>query len=199
VDKIGRKQVLKKLVSQAGPVTDEIPNAFVGETTVATRNTVYRFYDGVCFSAQRLSAKLRGGQATGEGGGEGDEGKPPSQEFIGMRLLGWFDERAVEISLSAEWKLGTCAVLRRPSAAMRDSIAITSATTSFRTSNVRRPPKRASGNLPRGAGSRPKLGVVRPITSSMTRINLPPAPLPRLKPKTDRSEDLGKTGSYRSR
>jgi len=87
---------------------------FGGESWLESRNTVYRFRDGVCFDVAtrdpRKSARARA--------------------LIGMRLVGWLAAKGS--LLSDEWQAGASAVLWRPGRAdAEEAVAMTSATHSF--------------------------------------------------------------------
>jgi hypothetical protein len=116
VEKPGRKALLKQLV--AGAAIDEEVNrvVFSGETSVLTRNTIYRFYDGTCFAVARRD----------------QHPKTAPTDFIGMRILGWLVDEDATPSLSLQWRPGACAVLRRTTESQRDAIALTSPTLSFK-------------------------------------------------------------------
>jgi len=114
-----RRALLKKLASVT--VWDESDrDAFTGETSVETRNTIYRFRDGVCFGV------------TSRGARKADR----VSAIVGMRLVGWLvpnEESATTQRLVRTWEPGACAVLFRRCATGEDdgAMALTSATTDF--------------------------------------------------------------------
>ncbi|MFO0677908.1 MAG: hypothetical protein U0169_15330 [Polyangiaceae bacterium] len=69
--------------------------AFDGETRIETRNTTYYFVDGVCCEVKR------------------HDGKIPTSEFIGMRVVGWLVHGGAEAVLEPEFRTGAYAVLYR--------------------------------------------------------------------------------------
>ncbi len=114
-----RKALLQKLAMVSD--WDAASRAsFKGESWLESRNTIYRFRDGVCFDVGTRDPK-RGARAP----------RPPGRRgLVGMRLVGWLDrERS---TFMHEWRDGACAVMWRP-AGPRDeeAVALTSPTTSF--------------------------------------------------------------------
>src|SRR5208283_4475741 len=115
-----RRARLKELAARSARLWGlmPLPDGLVGETRVETRNTVYRFRNGVCYSVNR----------------EEQAGRKDPQAFMGMRLVGWLwrdDPRSV---LSLEWQPGAYAVLWRPGSAQgdRSAVALTSPSIAFR-------------------------------------------------------------------
>ena len=160
-----RSAILKKVVADQGELWSDGPPklaTFEGDASVATKNTVYRFHDGICFSV------------------DGRNKRPPSghdirvealqkQDCFGMRIVAWLlDHDTDHPSLSSTWQPGACAVLWRRG--LRESVALTSPTVQFNPSqdeNYR--PERIGPDLKRSAP--PAYG--RPSNASMTRINVP--------------------------
>jgi hypothetical protein len=115
-----RRARLKELAARSARLWGlmPLPQGLVGETRVETRNTVYRFRNGVCYSVKR----------------EEQAGRRDPQAFMGMRLVGWLwrdDPRSV---LSLEWQPGAYAVLWKPGSAQgdRSAVALTSPSIAFR-------------------------------------------------------------------
>ena len=110
-----RRALLKKLAS----VTDwdqTTRAAFEGESWVETRNTIYRFRDGVCVAVARRDPRK----------------KERGSALLGMRLVGWVEGGPSCSRLSYEWTPGAYALLWRPErAGVDESIAMTSCTTAF--------------------------------------------------------------------
>ena len=109
-----RKALLKRLAT----INDWDASSrayFEGESWLESRNTIYRFRDGVCFEvASRDPHKCARAQC-----------------LVGMRLVGWLaDSGSV---FTDKWRAGACAVLWRPGGADGDeaAMAMTSATTTF--------------------------------------------------------------------
>jgi hypothetical protein len=117
----GRKALLKRLAS----VTDwdqTTRAAFEGECWVETRNTIYRFRDGVCFQVANRDPRKKG----------------RASALVGMRLVGWVSETRSESErewhsrLGYEWTEGAAALLWRPQGEAGDeAMAMTSRTTAF--------------------------------------------------------------------
>jgi hypothetical protein len=110
-----RKALLKKLAA----VTDwesATRATLEGESWVETKNTLYRFRDGVCFAVACR-----------------DPGKSArSRIIVGMRLVGWLVGGAGKTRLAYAWEPGACAVLwRAGDAKQEEAMAMTSATTAF--------------------------------------------------------------------
>jgi hypothetical protein len=110
-------QARKALLQRLAMVSDwdsASRTAFKGESWLESRNTLYRFRDGVCFEVgcrePRKAAR--------------------AQELVGMRLVGWLDrERS---AFMHEWQEGACAVMWRPAAPRaQEAVALTSPTTVF--------------------------------------------------------------------
>jgi len=108
-----RKALLQKLAMVSD--WDAASRAsFKGESWLESRNTLYRFRDGVCFDVgtrePRRAARAR--------------------SLVGMRLVGWLDrERS---TFMHEWRDGACAVMWRPAGPREEeAVALTSPTTVF--------------------------------------------------------------------
>jgi hypothetical protein len=87
---------------------------FAGESWIESRNTLYRFFDGVCIDIAARGAR-RGSSA---------------RTLIGMRLVGWLADDGFHFT--NEWQAGACAVLWRPGAlGVEEAMGMTSATTAF--------------------------------------------------------------------
>ncbi len=110
-----RRDLLKRLAS----VTDwDSANrtSFEGECWVETRNTIYRFRDGVCFEVSCSDPRK----------------KPRASVLVGMRLVGWLEGGSERSRLSYEWTPGASALLWRPeNAGEAEAMAMTSRTTAF--------------------------------------------------------------------
>jgi len=111
----GRRALLKKLAS----VTDWDQTkraAFDGECWVETRNTIYRFRDGVCFQVASTDPRKKG----------------RASALVGMRLVGWVSGGESHSRLGYEWTEGAAALLWRPEGEAGDeAMAMTSRTTAF--------------------------------------------------------------------
>jgi hypothetical protein len=108
-----RKALLQKLAMVSD--WDAASRAsFKGESWLESRNTLYRFRDGVCFDVGTREPK-RAARARG---------------LVGMRLVGWLDrERS---TFMHEWRDGACAVMWRPAGpSEEEAVALTSPTTVF--------------------------------------------------------------------
>jgi len=153
-----------------------LPEGLVGETRVETRNTVYRFRNGVCYSVKR----------------EEQAGRKDPQAFMGMRLVGWLwrdDPRSV---LSLEWQPGAYAVLWKPGSAQgdRSAVALTSPSIAFRQVQPAAPsppPLRRVSTPPplplaiqRAVLARPPTPPALPVPplASTTRLHSSPVPTP---------------------
>jgi len=142
VERLGRKALIKTLIEGGAElVLDE--SVWRGEMIVSTRNTMYRFTNGVCASV------LRGDQESG-----------PS-EFLGMRIAGWLVDEASAPRVSPTWRPGASAVLLRPGL-LRDALALTSPTL-----QMRRHPLKGSGAV----RLEPPARIA--VADSMTRIGVP--------------------------
>jgi hypothetical protein len=130
--------------------------AFLGETTIATDNTIYRFKDGV------FSARARGGSA-----GPGGPAWESPANMQGLELVGFLADEGGLWSLSPRWRPGALAVMWRLGADLHQPFTLTSPT---RRCVVDRP---ASEPAPHGA--RPAPTLRRPAPPSMTRMNASPA------------------------
>ncbi len=108
-----RKALLKRLAT----VTDweAASNArFKGESWLQSRNTVYRFRDGICC------------EVAGRDRARADR----ASTLLGMRLIGWIADDGR--FFTDQWADGACAVLwRAGGGGAEESMAMTSATTSF--------------------------------------------------------------------
>jgi hypothetical protein len=108
-----RKTLLRKLAA----ITDWIATnsvALEGESWLESRNTIYRFRDGVCFDVASRDPRRTARART----------------LVGMRLAAWLLRPASV--LSSTWEVGACAILWRPGGAdSEEEIAMTSASTSF--------------------------------------------------------------------
>ncbi len=79
------------------------PDAFVGDTCVETRNTIYRLRDGVCFGVTSRDHAGRGRRSA----------------LVGMCIVGWLmpgTPGGLRPRITRRWEQGACAVLFRPSA-----------------------------------------------------------------------------------
>jgi hypothetical protein len=121
------------------------PNTWLGELTVSTRNTTYRFVNGVCTAVHR----------SGEQGARAD--------FVGMRLAGWFIDDLPAPRISPTWRPGASALLLQPGTE-RDALALTSPTVQIR----RLDPMKGSGIV---RHIEPPVRFA--ASDSMTRINVP--------------------------
>jgi hypothetical protein len=108
-----RKTLLRKLAS----ITDWIATNRVelrGESWLESRNTIYRFRDGVCFEVASRDPRRTARART----------------LLGMRLAAWL-LRPGSV-LAAAWEPGASAILWRPAGADgEEEIAMTSASTNF--------------------------------------------------------------------
>jgi hypothetical protein len=119
VDMSSRKALIKDLLAEGAEfVTD--PTPWLGDMTVCTSNTSYRFSNGVCTAVQRFDEK---------------HGRT---DFLGMRLVGWLVDEETEPRISAIWRPGASALLLRKGL-VRDSLALTSPTCQIRRSDSRLP------------------------------------------------------------
>jgi hypothetical protein len=118
-----RKALLKSLATVNAwdeADLDAYPRAFDGLTCVETRNTIYRFRDGVCFGVTNRN-QTRSGRGSA---------------LVGMRIVGWLvtgELHAPKQRLTRTWQPGACAVLFRPCASGGDdgAMALTSPTIDF--------------------------------------------------------------------
>jgi hypothetical protein len=108
-----RKALLKRLATVSDWEAASHAN-FEGESWLQSRNTVFRFRDGICLEVASRD-RARGNRAG---------------TLLGMRLLGWVvGEGRV---FTDQWAEGACAVLwRAGGGGTEESMAMTSATTSF--------------------------------------------------------------------
>jgi hypothetical protein len=110
-----RRDLLRRLAS----VTDwdqSRRTTFEGECWVETRNTIYRFRDGVCFQVSCSDPRKKGRASV----------------LVGMRLVGWLEGGAERSRLSYEWTPGASALLWRPEQdGGEEAMAMTSRTTAF--------------------------------------------------------------------
>jgi hypothetical protein len=149
---IGRKALIKRLV-EGGAQLYVDPTTWLGELTVSTRNTMYKFTNGVCTQVHRA----------------GQEGRP--SDFVGMRLAGWLLDEGSAPRVSPTWRPGASAVLLRPGA-LQDAVALTSPTVQIRRTDYAQMP----AHDPMKSS-----GIVRRIPppsrfaakDSMTRIGVP--------------------------
>jgi hypothetical protein len=110
---LARKALLRRLAT-----TNDWEGAsrawFTGESWLETRNTIYRFQDGICIGAAGRTRQKTAQAAT----------------LLGMRLIGWIAGEGTRFT--GVWEEGACAVLWRPGGAQKEeSMAMTSATVSF--------------------------------------------------------------------
>ena len=109
-----RRALLHKIASVNGAFDATSSEVLAGETSVETRNTIYRFRDGLCFAVV------------------GRDGKPSEKALaiVGMRLVGWLVAGAPP-RLTRTWQARSCAVLWRPCATGEEdgAMALTSPTT----------------------------------------------------------------------
>jgi hypothetical protein len=131
-----RRARLKELASRSARLWGlmPMPEYLAGETRVETRNTVYKFRNGICYSARR------DGQ---------NEARDPSA-FAGMRLVGWLAQDQPAGVLSMQWQPGSYAVLWKPGGGPggRSAVALTSPSIAFRQVASRSVPA-ASGTIRR--------------------------------------------------
>jgi hypothetical protein len=110
-----RRDLLKRLAS----VTDwdqSTRTTFEGECWVETRNTIYRFRDGICVQVSCSDPRK----------------KARASVLVGMRLVGWLEGGSERSRLSYEWAPGASALLWRPETERGDeAMAMTSRTTAF--------------------------------------------------------------------
>ena len=110
-----RRELLKRLasVSDWGGGTR---TAFEGESWIETKNTIYRFRDGVC-----TQVACRAGRK-----------KARARSLVGMRLVAWLAGTDQHSRLAYEWEPGAYAVLWRAEDEDGDEVmAMTSRTVSF--------------------------------------------------------------------
>jgi hypothetical protein len=116
-----RRSYIKDLASRSAQhwATEGLPECFVGETWIETRNTCYQLRNGVCYGIRRQ---------------KGASGAHPSH-FVGMRMIGWLVRGTPREGISHVWKLGAHAVLWRPrtGSTERSAVALTSPSKMFRT------------------------------------------------------------------
>ncbi len=164
-----RRAYLKRLASQSARHWSQspLPAAFVGETRIETKNTVYRLTDGVCHAVSRH---------------DGHVGRMAPSEFVGMRLVGWLMRDDPQAGVSLEWKAGAYAVLWRPRAGGEEhsAVALTSSSQAFRLleRRVSSPPP-LPRSVPQGTLlPRPATpsSWIPPVPASTTRLHLGPVP-----------------------
>jgi hypothetical protein len=110
-----RKALLKKLAAVTDWDTAKRA-ALEGEAWVETRNTMYRFRDGVCFAVACRDPRKNARAGV----------------IVGMRLVGWLVGTPGHVRLSYAWEAGACAVLWRPGEEAREeAMAMTSPTKAF--------------------------------------------------------------------
>lgn len=116
-----RRALLKKIATVNSAFDGSDTGGFRGETSVETRNTIYRFRDGVCFAVASRDARRR----------------DRASALVGMRIVGWLTPAGPAGSplprMTLTWSKGTCAVLWRANVTGEDdgSVALTSPTTDF--------------------------------------------------------------------
>src|SRR5260221_3684754 len=156
-----KRRYLHKLAAACAAAWREAPcqPEMRGGTRVETKNTVYRFRDGICISVTRQDGAWRSDPTA----------------LIGMKLVGWL-ARTPNAELANEWEPGAYAVLWRPreGADVPSSIGLTSAAHLFRLVDVPElselpdvviPPPPESRARPRSR--RPELPALsRPATQS---------------------------------
>jgi hypothetical protein len=117
-----RRELLIKIATVNGSFDGSDTGAFSGETCVETRNTIYRFRDGVCFAVSSRNAGRRPDRASA---------------LVGMRIVGWLTPAGPAGSppprMTLSWAPGSCAVLWRASLSREEdgAVALTSPTTDF--------------------------------------------------------------------
>ena len=162
-----RRSYLKDLATKLADswASSATPIAFSGQARVDTRNTSYRFEDGVCCSVTRNERTWRA------------DSSADLTQMIGMRLVGWLLHDDPYAGLQQQWRPGAYAVLwraRRASDA-HSSVALTSATTAMTaTRRVSTPPPLPARALQRPASP---VSMVIPKMPSLTRMHVPPPPL----------------------
>jgi hypothetical protein len=120
-----RRELLKRLasVSDWGRGAGR-GAALEGESWVETRNTIYRFRDGVCFQV---------------GCRDGCKKSLGARALVGMRLVAWLTGSEPRARLTYEWEPGAYAVLWRPETETgEECMAMTSRTTAFAIGNAPR-------------------------------------------------------------
>jgi hypothetical protein len=110
-----RRALLKRLAS----VTDWSGSkgaALEGESWIQTRNTIYRFRDGVCVQVSCSDGRKRA----------------RASALVGMRLVAWLAGSENHARIALEWEPGAYAVLWRPESENGEEVmAMTSRTTAF--------------------------------------------------------------------
>lgn len=111
-----RKALLRKLAAVNWEAASRA--FFEGEAWLESRNTIYRFRDGVCFDVASRDPRRT----------------ERARTLIGMRLVGWLT--GPSSLFTSTWAAGACAVLWRPSGAGggvsgEEALAMTSASTNF--------------------------------------------------------------------
>lgn len=157
-----RASFLVKLARQSAATWHALcAQAFAGEATIETENTIYRLKDGIFVSRQKKPA---GPLETAEA-------------MKGARLLGFLWDEGGLFSISPRWRKGALAVFWRPGPEKGEvdpkSIVLTSATSAFvRTDPEPQPwvrPNTGSHSNIRRRGRPPTLR--RPQPPSMTRVH----------------------------
>jgi hypothetical protein len=113
-----RRALLKKLAAITDWDTAKRA-ALDGEAWLETRNTTYRFRDGVCFAVACRDPKKN----------------ERAGVLVGMRLVGWLCSSAGSVRFSFAWEAGAAAVLWRAQVdgveGSEEAMAMTSPTTLF--------------------------------------------------------------------
>lgn len=159
MDREAAERALVKIAKQSAFGTSPLATwrhlrgeAFRGETTIETANTLYRFIDGVF--AARARRPLPGQVAPWE--------SPPAMR--GVELIGFLSNEGGLWSLSPRWRDGAWAVLTTPHA----SFTLTSPTLSC---TIARPP--STKNVLTAPPTQPPT-VRRPAPPSMTKLQTAP-------------------------
>jgi hypothetical protein len=153
---MSRRELIRRLIEEEAVQLFLDPSAWLGELTVSTRNTVYKFANGICTGVHRA-------------------GQPNARsDFLGMRLAGWLIDEDSAPHVSPTWRPGASAVLLRPGP-IRDAVALTSATTQIRRSKPAVAPKPRDSMKSSGIVRRTPPPVRLAVADSMTRIGVPAA------------------------
>jgi hypothetical protein len=161
MDHDAARKALVKLAKQSATTWRSVRGeTFLGDTTVETGNTLYRFKDGV-FS----------GRAPKPAAGEAPAWESPPS-MVGVELIGFLADEGGLWSLSPRWRFGALAVITTNN----NAFTLTSPTLAC-TVERPAPPLRtapASSDVFAVPSSRPPT-VRRPAPPSMTRVQ--PAPM----------------------
>ena len=157
MDRAAAEKALIKLARQSASTWRRMRGeAFVGETTIETSNTTYRFKDGIFAGRARRTA------------GAAFESPP---EMRGVELIGFFANERGLWSLSPRWRPGALAVMTTNGRAL----SLTSPTLSCTIERAAPPPERS--DVFAVPGYAPP-SVRRPAPPSMTRLLSARSPAP---------------------